>query len=155
MTDTAEPMALDDVDKQLIEALQHDGRRPYTQLAGEVGLSEAAVRQRVRRLVDAGVTQIVGVTDPLRLGFRRMAMVGIRIDGDVRGAADAVAALPEVDYLVIVAGSYDLLVEVVCEDDDRLLELLNDKIRKVPGVASTDTFTYLKICKQTYSWGTR
>ena len=148
-------LALDDVDKQLIEALQRDGRRPYTQLAQEVGLSEAAVRQRVRRLVDSGVTQIVAVTDPMTLGFRRMAMVGIRVEGDVRDAADTIAALPEIDYLVIVAGSFDLLVEIVCEDDDALLHLLNDKIRAVPGVASTDTFTYLKICKETYSWGTR
>jgi len=149
------PVALDAVDKRLIEALQRDGRRPYTQLALEVGLSEAAVRQRVRRLVDSGVTQIVAVTDPMTLGFRRMAMVGIRVEGDIRVAADSIAALPEIDYLVIVAGSFDLLVEIVCEDDDGLLHLLNDKIRAVPGVASTDTFTYLKICKETYSWGTR
>jgi len=146
---------LDDVDKRLIEALQRDGRLPYTHLALEVGLSEAAVRQRVRRLVDAGVTQIVAVTDPMTLGFRRMAMVGVRVDGDVREAAVTIAALPEITYLVIVAGSYDLLVELVCEDDDALLELLNDKLRKVPGVVSTDTFTYLKICKETYTWGTR
>ena len=149
------PITLDDIDKQLIEALQHDGRRPYTQLAQEVGLSEAAVRQRVRRLVEGGVTQIVAVTNPLMLGFRRMAMVGIRVEGDVRAAAEAIAALPQIDYLIIVAGSFDLLVEIVCEDDDGLLELLNDRIRAVPGVASTDTFTYLKICKETYSWGTR
>jgi Lrp/AsnC family transcriptional regulator, regulator for asnA, asnC and gidA len=155
MASSSEVVALDDVDKQLIVALQRDGRRPYTQLAGDVGLSEAAVRQRVRRLIDGGVTQIVAVTNPLTLGFRRMAMVGVRIDGDVRAAADAIAALPDIDYLVIVAGSFDLLVEIVCEDDERLLELLNDKIRQVPGVASTDTFTYLKICKETYSWGTR
>jgi Lrp/AsnC family transcriptional regulator for asnA, asnC and gidA len=147
--------ALDDVDKRLIEALQRDGRLPYTHLALEVGLSEAAVRQRVRRLVEAGVTQIVAVTDPLTLGFRRMAMVGVRVDGDVRQAAAAIAALPEISYLVIVAGSFDLLVELVCEDDDALLELLNDKLRKVPGVVSTDTFTFLKICKETYTWGTR
>src|SRR5207249_6322249 len=109
--ETTPPVALDDVDKRLIEALQHDGRRPYTQLAQEVGLSEAAVRQRVRRLVDSGVTQIVAVTDPMTLGFRRMAMVGIRVDGDVRAAADAISELREIDYLVIVAGSFDLLVE--------------------------------------------
>jgi Lrp/AsnC family transcriptional regulator for asnA, asnC and gidA len=155
MADVTTPISLDDIDKQLIEALQHDGRRPYTQLSQEVGLSEAAVRQRVRRLVDTGVTQIVAVTDPMMLGFRRMAMVGIRVEGDVRDAADAIAELPEIDYLVIVAGSFDLLVEIVCEDDNGLLELLNDKIRAVPGVASTDTFTYLKICKETYTWGTR
>ena len=149
------PVTLDRVDKHLIELLQQDGRLPYTQLAEKVGLSEAAVRQRVRRLVDTGVTQIVAVTDPMTLGFRRMAMVGIRVDGDVRAAADAIAALAEIDYLVIVAGSFDLLVEIVCEHDDGLLELLNDKIRAVPGVTSTDTFTYLKICKETYTWGTR
>ncbi len=149
------PFALDDVDKRLIESLQEDGRRPYTQLAQTVGLSEAAVRQRVRRLVETGVTQIVAVTDPMTLGFRRMAMIGVRVDGDVRAAADTIADLPEIDYLVIVAGSFDLLVEAVCEDDDDLLALLNDKIRAVPGVSSTDTFTYLKICKETYTWGTR
>jgi Lrp/AsnC family transcriptional regulator for asnA, asnC and gidA len=89
------------------------------------------------------------------LGFRRMAMVGIRVEGDVRTAADAIATLPQIDYLIIVAGSFDLLVEIVCEDDDGMLELLNDKIRAVPGVISTDTFTYLKISKETYTWGTR
>ena len=157
MADSAQqpPVALDDVDKRLIEALQQDGRRPYTQLAQEVGLSEAAVRQRVRRLVDTGVTQIVAVTDPMTLGFRRMAMIGVRIEGDVRAVADAISELPEIDYLVIVAGSFDLLVEAVCEDDQDLLALLNDKIRAVAGVSSTDTFTYLKICKETYTWGTR
>lgn len=149
------PFALDDVDKRLIESLQEDGRLPYTQLAQVVGLSEAAVRQRVRRLVETGVTQIVAVTDPMTLGFRRMAMIGVRVEGDVRVAADTIAALPEIDYLVIVAGSFDLLVEAVCEDDDDLLTLLNDKIRAVAGVTSTDTFTYLKICKETYTWGTR
>jgi len=149
------PVVLDDVDKRLIEALQRDGRLPYTQLAQEVGLSEAAVRQRVRRLVDTGVTQIVAVTDPMTLGFRRMAMVGIRVDGDTRETAEAVAALPQINYLVIVAGSYDLLVEVVCENDDDLLELLNGELRRIPGVRSTETFTYLRICKETYTWGTR
>jgi len=149
------PVVLDDVDKRLIEALQRDGRLPYTQLGQEVGLSEAAVRQRVRRLVDTGVTQIVAVTDPMTLGFRRMAMVGIRVDGDTRETAEAIAALPQINYLVIVAGSYDLLVEVVCENDDDLLELLNGELRKIPGVRSTETFTYLRICKETYTWGTR
>jgi len=151
----AAPVLLDDVDKRLIEALQRDGRLPYTQLGQEVGLSEAAVRQRVRRLVDTGVTQIVAVTDPMTLGFRRMAMVGIRVDGDTRETAEAVAALPQINYLVIVAGSYDLLVEVVCEDDDDLLDLLNGELRRIPGVRSTETFTYLRICKETYTWGTR
>lgn len=154
-SDAASTIVLDDIDKALIEALQQDGRRPYTRLAAEVGLSEAAVRQRVQRLIESGATQIVAVTDPMMLGFRRMAMVGVRVEGDVRSVADTIASIPEVDYVVIVGGSFDLLLEVVCEDDDHLLSLLNDKIRSVPGVRSTETFTYLRLYKQTYAWGTR
>jgi Lrp/AsnC family transcriptional regulator, regulator for asnA, asnC and gidA len=149
------PVALDPVDKRLIEALQRDGRRPYTQLAHDVGLSEAAVRQRVQRLVESGVVQIVAVTDPLTLGFRREAMIGLKIEGDLRGVADIIAAIPEVSYVVVVSGSFDLLMEVVCEDDEHLLALLNDKVRSIPGVRSTETFTYLRLYKQTYAWGTR
>jgi Lrp/AsnC family transcriptional regulator, regulator for asnA, asnC and gidA len=148
-------VTLDETDKALVELLQGDGRLPYTKLAAEVGLSEAAVRQRVQRLIESGVVQIVAVTDPLMLGFRRMAMVGLRIEGDLRRAADTIASIPEVDYVVIVGGSFDLLVEIVCEDDEHLFSLLNDKVRAIPGVRSTETFTYLRLYKQTYSWGTR
>ncbi len=148
-------VVLDDTDKALIEALQQDGRSPYTKLAATVGLSEAAVRQRVQRLIESGVTQIVAVTDPLMLGFRRMAMIGLRIEGDLRDAADTISSIPEVDYVVIVGGSFDLMLEVVCEDDDHLLSLLNDKIRAIPGVRAAETFTYLRLYKQTYAWGTR
>jgi len=148
-------VVLDDTDKALIEALQRDGRSPYTKLATEVGLSEAAVRQRVQRLIESGVTQIVAVTDPLMLGFRRMAMIGLRIEGDLRDAADTISSIPEVDYVVIVGGSFDLMLEVVCEDDDHLLSILNDKIRAIPGVRAAETFTYLRLYKQTYAWGTR
>ncbi|MBM3671481.1 MAG: Lrp/AsnC family transcriptional regulator [Actinobacteria bacterium] len=154
-SDAASTIVLDDIDKSLIGLLQQDGRLPYTRLAAEVGLSEAAVRQRVQRLIESGATQIVAVTDPMMLGFRRMAMVGVRVEGDVRSIADTVASIPEVDYVVIVGGSFDLLLEVVCEDDDHLLSLLDDKIRSVPGVRTTETFTYLRLCKQTYAWGTR
>ena len=146
---------LDDADKALIEALQEDGRTPYTRLAAAVGLSEAAVRQRVQRLVDDNVVQIVAVTDPLRLGFRRQAMVGVRTEGDIRSVADTLAGIPEIDYVVFTSGSFDLLFEIVCEDDERLLALLNDKVRSIPGVRSTETFVYLKLHKQTYAWGTR
>ena len=154
-TAEAASVMLDDVDKALIEALQRDGRLPYTRLASEVGLSEAAVRQRVQRLIESGVTQIVAVTDPMMLGFHRMAMVGLRVEGDLRLVADTIAGIPEVDYVVIVGGSFDMLVEVVCEDDDHLLTLLNDKIRAVSGVRSAETFTYRRLYKQTYAWGTR
>jgi Lrp/AsnC family transcriptional regulator, regulator for asnA, asnC and gidA len=146
---------LDDIGKAIVEQLQADGRRPYATIGKAVGLSEAAVRQRVARLQDAGVIQIVAVTDPLQLGFRRQAMVGVRVDGDITAAADAVAELSEVDYVVITAGSFDLLVEVVCEDDDHLLELVGGRIRALPGVRNTETFVYMKLRKQHYDWGTR
>jgi len=146
---------LDDIDKAIIEQLQEDGRRPYTRMAKEVGLSEAAVRQRVQRLIETGVMQIVAVTDPTSVGFLRQAMIGLKVSGDVMAAADALAAMPEVEYVVVTAGGVDLLVEVVVEDDDRLLELLNRKIRRLDGVQVTETLIYLRIHKESYQWGTR
>jgi Lrp/AsnC family transcriptional regulator for asnA, asnC and gidA len=109
----------------------------------------------VQRLLKAGVIQIVAVTDPLQLGFPRQAMIGIRVEGDIEVVAEKIEQFPEVDYVVITAGSFDLLVETVCEDDDHLLELLNDRIRAIPSVRSTETFVYLRLRKQTYTWGTR
>jgi Lrp/AsnC family transcriptional regulator for asnA, asnC and gidA len=147
--------ALDDVSKAIIEQLQEDGRRSYATIAQAVGLSEAAVRQRVQRLVKTGVIQIVAVTDPLQLGFARQAMIGIKVEGDIDVVAAQLVKMPEVDYVVITAGSFDLLVEAVCEDDDHLLQLLNDRIRSISTVRSTETFVYLKLRKQTYTWGTR
>ncbi len=146
---------LDDVAKAIIELLQVDGRQSYAAIAKEVGLSEAAVRQRVQRMLDAGIMQIVAVTDPLQVGFRRQAMIGIRAEGDLLAVGDALTALPDVDYVVTTAGSFDLLVEVVCEDDDHLLDLLSTRIRSLPGVTTTETFVYLKLNKQHYNWGTR
>ena len=146
---------LDDVGKAIVEQLQEDGRRPYATIARAVGLSEAAVRQRVARLQEAGVIQIVAVTDPLQLGFRRQAMVGVRTSGDPVGLADELAKMPEVDYVVITAGGYDVLAEAVCEDDEHLLELVGRRIRALAGVQSTETFVYLKLRKQHYDWGTR
>jgi Lrp/AsnC family transcriptional regulator, regulator for asnA, asnC and gidA len=151
----AAPTLLDDANRAIIEQLQADGRRSYAAIAIAVGLSEAAVRQRVQRLLDSGVMQIVAVTDPMQLGFARQAMVGVRADGDLSEIADKLAALPEVDYVVVTAGSFDLLVEVVCNDDEHLLSLLNNSIRAVPGVRDSETFVYLKLAKQTYTWGVR
>ena len=148
-------MVLDDVSKAIIEQLQQDGRRSYAAIGKVVGLSEAAVRQRVQRLTESGVMQVVAVTDPLQLGFARQAMVGIRCRGELEVVAEALGELQEVDYVVITAGSYDLLVEVVAESDDHLLELISMKIRTIPNVESTETFMYLKLQKQTYSWGVR
>ena len=146
---------IDAIDEEIIRQLQVDGRRPYTQLAKVVGLSEAAVRQRVQRLLDQGVMQVVAVTDPISLGLRRQAMVGIKVQGDVRRVADELAALDEVVYVVLTAGSVDLIAEVIVPHDEALLEVLNDKIRKVPGVIGTETSIYLSLRKQTYQWGTR
>jgi Lrp/AsnC family transcriptional regulator for asnA, asnC and gidA len=147
-------VVLDGTAKQIIEQLQQDGRRSYAAIGKAVGLSEAAVRQRVQRLTDTGVMQIVAVTDPLTLGFRRQAMIGIRCEGDLERVAGHLAVLEEIDYVVVTAGSFDLLAEVVCEDDDHLLEILS-RVRAVPTVTATETFVYLKLRKQTYSWGTR
>ncbi len=146
---------LDDVSKAIVEELQQDGRRTYGSIAEAVGLSEAAVRQRVQKMRDAGIMQIVAVTDPLQIGFRSQAMVGIRADGDTRLVAERLAAVEDIDYVVMCTGSFDILVELVTEDEDSLLELLNGVIRQIPGVRDTETFMYLKLTKQTYTWGTR
>lgn len=146
---------LDDTSKAIIEQLQVDGRRSYAEIGKAVGLSEAAVRQRVQKLTDSGVMQIVAVTDPLQLGFYRQAMIGLKVSGDTRIVADALAAIPAVDYVVLTAGTFDIMAEVVCESDDDLISLLNSQIRHLEGVISTETFVYLKLHKQLYNWGTR
>ena len=145
---------LDDTSLAIIRELQDDGRRPFTTIAKTVGLSEAAVRQRVQRLLDAGVMQIVAVTDPLRVGRHRQAMIGLRVDGDVREVARLLAESDQIDYVVICSGAYDILVELTARDDEHLLDVINAQIRSVPGVRETDTFVYLRLEKQTYSWGT-
>jgi Lrp/AsnC family transcriptional regulator, regulator for asnA, asnC and gidA len=147
-------VVLDDLSKHIIEQLQQDGRRSYASIGKAVGLSEAAVRQRVQRLLDVGAMQIVAVTDPLTLGFPRQTMVGVRCGGDLWRVADQLTGMEEIDYVVITAGSFDILVELVCENDDQLLEILG-RIRGIPNVTATETFVYLRLCKQTYSWGTR
>jgi Lrp/AsnC family transcriptional regulator, regulator for asnA, asnC and gidA len=146
---------LDEVSKSIIAELQQDGRRSYAAIGKVVGLSEAAVRQRVQRLIDNGVMQVVAVTDPMELGFARQAMIGIKATGPLEPIADAIAALDEVDYVVVTAGSYDLLVEVVTESDEALLQVLSTKIRTIDHVLETETFMYLQLRKQTYSWGVR
>ena len=144
---------IDEINKAIITELQADGRRSYTAIAQRVGLSEAAVRQRVQKLIDDGTMQIVAVTDPFRLGFNRMAMVGMRIDGDATSVAEALSKVPEVAYVVQSGGAFDLLCEVVCEDDDHLIEVLNKTLRVFPGVRETETFMYLRLHKESYAWG--
>jgi Lrp/AsnC family transcriptional regulator for asnA, asnC and gidA len=153
--DTAARAELDPTDKAIIRALQLDGRTPYSKLGPAVGLSQAAVRQRVQRLIESGVMQVVAITDPATLGFAVQAMVAVSVSGDVRAVAAAVAALEEVEYVVITAGRFDLLVEVVCTDTHHLLHVVNDRIRAIPNVSATEVFTYMRLVKQTYSWGVR
>jgi Lrp/AsnC family transcriptional regulator for asnA, asnC and gidA len=146
---------LSDLDKRIIEHLQEDGRRPFTQIAAVLGVSEAAVRARTNRLVERGFLQIVGVADPEKLGFQQ-ALIGIRcLPGRIVDAAEALAALPEVDYVVITAGRYDILIETVSEDNEGLLRFLNERLQRIDGVRDTETFTYLRLVKQTYQFGTR
>ena len=149
------PIALDDVSKAIIEQLQEDGRRSYAAIGKAVGLSEAAVRQRVQRLTDSGVMQIVAVTDPVQVGFERQAKIGIKCTGDSYALSEELSAIDAIDYVVLTAGSFDVVVEVVCENDEQLLQILNKQIRSLDGVTSTETLVYLKLVKQQYNWGTR
>ncbi len=155
MTSRPKPLHLDDVSKAIVEQLQTDGRRSYAEIGKAVGLSEAAVRQRVQKLTDAGVMQVVAVTDPMQLGFYRQAMIGVRVVGDTTHVAERLSHIQAVDYVVLTAGSFDILAEVVCENDDDLIDLLNHQIRAIEGVQSTETFVYLRLQKQFYNWGTR
>jgi Lrp/AsnC family transcriptional regulator for asnA, asnC and gidA len=146
---------IDDLSKQIIDQLQKNGRRSYAAIAQDTGLSEAAVRQRVRRMVDAQVMQIVAIVNPLALGLARMALIGIKAEGDLREIAARLALIDQVDYVVLCAGSFDILVELLCESDEHLLSLVNDSIRAVPGVRSAEMFPYLRIVKESYGTGRR
>ena len=146
---------LDLLSKRIIEQLQQDGRRSYAAIARAVGLSEAATRQRVQRLIDERIIQIAAVTDPHAIGFHRMALIGIKVEGEIRTAADKLSSLQEAEYVVICGGQFDILVELVCEDDEHLLRTIDDAVRTIPGVASTETFVYLKVAKESYEWGIR
>lgn len=146
---------LSPLDKRIIEHLQQDGRRPFTQIATELGVSEAAVRARTNRLVERGILQIVGVADPDKLGFQQ-ALIGIRCEpGRLVAVAEALAELPEVDYVVVTTGRFDILIEMVSEDNEGLLRFLTDRLQAIEGVRDTETFTYLRLVKQTYQFGTR
>ena len=141
------------LDHAIIDSLQQDGRRPFTQIAAELGVSEAAIRTRTNRLIERGVLQIVGVADPLKLGYDQMAMIGVRCEADrMLEAADAIAEFEEVIYVVATAGAWDLMVEVVCLNNEDLLTFLTQKLRRIPGVVSTESFVYLRIVKQSFHW---
>jgi Lrp/AsnC family transcriptional regulator for asnA, asnC and gidA len=146
-------MQLDPVDRGIVEALQAEGRRPFTRIARDLGISEAAVRQRVARLEAAGIIQVVAVTDPFVLGYQTMAMLGVSVDPAARTrVAEALRQLPEVSYLVLTAGSFDLLAEVVCEDNEHLLRFLSESLAGVEGIRAAETFVYLRLLKEAYTW---
>ncbi|MCU4183556.1 Lrp/AsnC family transcriptional regulator [Acidiferrimicrobium sp. IK] len=145
---------LDRLSKLIIEQLQEDGRRSYAAIARAVGLSEAATRQRVQRLLDEGIVQIAAVTDAAAVGFHRMAMLGIKVEGELQAVAEKITGVAEAEYVVVCAGQFDCLVELICEDDEHLLRVV-DHVRAIPGVRSTETFVYLKVAKESYQWGTR
>jgi Lrp/AsnC family transcriptional regulator, regulator for asnA, asnC and gidA len=146
-------MDIDPIDAGIVGALQADGRRPFTQIARDLGISEAAVRQRVARLEAAGVMQVVAVADPIQVGYKTMAMVGISVEPGRREAvAEALRKIPEVAYLVLIAGSFDLLCEVVCEDNDHLLRFLGGELGRLEGIRATETFMYLRLIKESYTW---
>lgn len=144
---------LDHTAKRIIELLQGDGRMSYSAIAKDVGLSEAAVRHRVQKLIDGGVVQIVGVTDPLQMGYARQAMIGIKITGNVQEVAAELAVMDEIDYILITAGRFDILAEILAKDDEELLETLSRRIGELDRVISTETFVYLRLVKQSYAWG--
>jgi Lrp/AsnC family transcriptional regulator for asnA, asnC and gidA len=145
---------LDGVDKRLIEALQQNGREPFRRIAAEVGVSEATIRARYQRLCEENIRQVTGVTNPLGLGFEAQAMVGIRTSGPPEPVAEEIAQWDEADYVVITAGQFDVLVEILCSDRRQLLDATN-RMRAIEDVVSTETFLYLELRKQLYDWGAR
>lgn len=147
--------ALDDLSKKIIEQLQEDGRRSYAAIARAVGLSEAATRQRVQRLLDEGVVRIVAVTPASAVGFNRQALLGVKVEGEISAVAEKLVAVPEAEYVVICAGQFDILVELVCEDDEHLLRAIDRSVRSIAGIRSTEMFMYLRVAKESYQWGTR
>jgi len=149
------PIDLDEIDKAILSELQSDGRISYADLGPLVGLSAAATRQRVQRLLDNQVVRVVGVTDPQMVGYPVMAMLGIRVDGDVRSIADAVASVQGVIYVVLSSGSFDLLIEVICEDTMALLALINDEVKGIDGVREVESFLYFGTHTHRFGWTVR
>ena len=147
---------LDDLDKAIIRCLQLDGRRPYAQIGRELKVPEATVRQRAERLISRRVVQVVGVTDPLAMGFQQPALIGLKVDAaKLEQIAAKIAALDEVTYLVVTAGRFDLMCEVVCADNEHLMRVLTENLAKIEGIRSTETMVELRFIKESYQWGTR
>ncbi|MBN1315933.1 MAG: Lrp/AsnC family transcriptional regulator [Anaerolineales bacterium] len=145
---------LDQIDRRIIAHLQYDGRLPYTEIAANLGLSEGAIRRRVKMLRDAGILQVVGIVDPYILGWKAAAMIGVIVQaGTIDSVAEQVAQFPEVSYLFMASGGFDLFVEVFCRDNTHLVSFLSKKLQVVSGVQRTETFMLLKTYKLSYRWG--
>jgi Lrp/AsnC family transcriptional regulator for asnA, asnC and gidA len=145
---------LDETDRAIVACLQYDGRMPFTEIAADIGISEGAVRRRVKRLVDERLLQIVGVVEPRLLNWQAPAMIGVTVEaGRVEAAAEAIAKFPEVTYLFMASGGFDLFVEVYCRDREHMASFLSQRLQQVPGVERTETFMILKMYKLSYRWG--
>jgi Lrp/AsnC family transcriptional regulator for asnA, asnC and gidA len=145
---------LDETDREIISLLQYDGRMPYTEIAGKLGLSEGAVRRRVKRLTEDDLLQIVGIVEPRLMDWNAAGMIGVNVQsGQIEQAAEAIASFPEVTYLFMASGGFDLFVEVYCRDREHFVEFLNQELQQAPGVTRTETFMILKMFKMSYRWG--
>ncbi len=145
---------LDGIDKRIIEELQAEGRRPFRRIADDLAVSESAVRYRVQRLQQAGILQIVGLADPLRIGFATMALVGVRVQpGHLAEVSRRICALSEVSYVAMVVGSFDLFAEVICRDPDDFTEFLTGRLHRIEGIIGVESFMILQLHKLSYRWG--
>ena len=145
---------VDKIDRAIISHLQYDGRTPFTDIAAELDISEGAVRRRVKRLIEREVLQIVGIAEPQFLGWNAAGMIGVAVQaGQIKAVAEQIAQFPEVSYLFMASGGFDLFAEVYCRDMDHFVSFLNEKLQKVPGVQRTETFMILKMYKLSYRWG--
>ncbi len=145
---------LDETDRAIIAQLQYDGRMPFTDIANRLGISEGTVRRRVKQLMDDGVLQIVGIAEPQLLGWNAAAMIGVTVQaGQVNAVAQQIAQFPEVSYLFMASGEFDLFVEVFCKDREHLVFFLNQKLQQIPGIQQTQIFMILKMYKLSYRWG--
>jgi Lrp/AsnC family transcriptional regulator for asnA, asnC and gidA len=145
---------IDKIDRAIISHLQYDGRMPFTDIAAELDISEGAVRRRVKRLVEGEVLQIVGIAEPQHMGWAAAGMIGVIVQaGQIESVADRIAQFPEVSYLFMASGGFDLFAEVYCQDMNHFVTFLNEKLQKVPGVQRTETFMILKMYKLSYRWG--
>jgi Lrp/AsnC family transcriptional regulator for asnA, asnC and gidA len=142
---------MDHIDFEIIAALQKDGRKPFTEIARSMGLTEGTIRNRARKLMECGVIQVIGLADPNQLGFEAPAMIGLTVQpAFLDNAAAQIAQLPEVSYLIMVSGEFDLMVEVMCRDRNHLTEFLNQKLYRLEGIQQSKIFQILKTYKMAY-----